>query len=72
MERTLFDWCHWDQLDAGVLQFIGCTLKVPIGTFAAGELVPVIVVSFEAGDMQLIAKDGSLISEHNIRLTLDN
>lgn len=72
MERTLFDWCGWDELDPGVLQFTGCTLKVPIGTFAAGELVPVIVVSFEDGILQLDNKDGSLISQHNIRLTLDN
>lgn len=72
MERALFDWCGWDEQDPGVLQFTGCTLKVPIGTFGIGELVPVIIVSFEAGILQLITKDGSLISQHNIRLTLDN
>ncbi len=72
MERALFDWCNWDQLDIGILQFIGCTLKVPIGKFATGELVPVIVVNMERGNIQLIAKDGVVISEHSICFTLDN
>lgn len=72
MERVLFDWCGWDGLDPGVLQFTGCTLKVPIGRFNIGEFVPVIVVDFEHGNIQLIAKDGTLISEHTIRLALDD
>ena len=72
MEQTLFDWCGWDQLDDGVLQFTGCTLKVPIGTFKAGELVPVIVVSFDSGILQLICKDGKLISQHNIHLAFND
>lgn len=72
MERELFDWCEWDSLDTGVLQFTGCTLKVPIGQFKTGELVPVIIVSFEAGILQLVAKDGALISQHNIHLALND
>jgi hypothetical protein len=72
MERALFDWCGWDQLDTGVLQFTGCTLKVPIGKFAAGELVPVIVANFDAGTIDLIARDGETISQHNIRLVLSD
>jgi len=72
MERTLFDWCGWDQLDIGVLQFTDCTLKVPVGRFNIGELVPVIVVSFEDGLIQLINSDGTPISEHNIRLVINN
>lgn len=70
MERALFDWCGWDELDPGVMQFTGCTLEIPIGQFKAGELVPVIVIKSETGIIQLIAKDGTLISEHNIRLVL--
>jgi hypothetical protein len=72
MERTLFDWCGWDQQDVGVLQFTGCTLKVPIGQFKAGALVPVIVVNFETGNLQLVTKNGDLISQHNIRLALND
>ena len=70
MERTLFDWCGWDELDPGMLQFTGWTLKVPIGTFKVGELVPIIIVCFDAGTIQLVGKGGDLLSEHNIRLVL--
>ncbi len=72
MERKLFDWCGWDQPDVGTFKFTGCTLKVPIGAFKVGELVPVILVNFDGGRIQLLAKDGNLLSEHTIHLTLDN
>lgn len=76
MERTLFDWCGWDELDSGTLQFTGCTLKVPIGRFNIGELVPVIVISFEAGVLQLLEKSrrgsGALISEHKVRMVIND
>lgn len=76
MEHDLFEWSAWDQMDDTLLQFYGCTLKVPIGRFNIGEMVPIIIVNFETGVLQLLEKgqcgNSALISEHKVRMVLDN
>jgi hypothetical protein len=39
-----------------LLQFYDCTLKVPIGSFKVGDLVPMITVDFEHGILQVFDK----------------
>jgi len=82
MEKNLFDWSAWDLLGDTLLQFYGCKLKVPIGEFKVGDTVPIILVDFEHGTIQLLEKGraegrcgtggSSLISEHKVRMVLTN
>jgi len=74
MEENLFDWSGWDFLNETLLQFFGCVLKVPIGRFGVGDTVPMILLNFEAGDLELRgagrAGEGELISAHKVRMVL--
>ena len=76
MERNLFDWSAWDLVTNTLLQFYGCVLKVPVGSFEAGDKVPVIIIDFKAGILQLYEKgqcgSGALISEHTVRMVLND
>jgi len=71
MERDLFEWCGWDLLGDTLLQFYGCTLKKPIGAFKVGTLIPLIVVDFENGVLQVLSKEKELLSEYRIKIVLD-
>lgn len=75
MEKNLFDWAAWDLVSDTLLQFYGCVLLVPIGKFKVGDVVPVIVVDFENGILQLCsgggrACSGELISEHKVQMVI--
>ena len=71
MERELFDWCAWDEVGGpGFLEFHGCALRVPIGNAEAGDLIPVILIDFDHGSLQLCGKERQLISEHKVCLAL--
>jgi hypothetical protein len=74
---TLFDWVSWDVVSDEILTFHNCTLKVPIGPFKAGDVVPTILIDFEHGYIQLIrdpayteVRGNDLIHEQKIRLAL--
>jgi len=77
MESDLFEWSAWDVVSDTILQFYGCVLKVPIGRFKIGDTIPIIVVDFETGVLQLYDsqhagrfEEKSLISEHKVRMVL--
>jgi hypothetical protein len=72
MESDLFEWSAWDVVSDTILQFYGCVLKVPIGRFKTGDTVPVIVVDFETGVLQLYdsQRAGHLLAEHKVRMVL--
>lgn len=76
MEENLFEWSAWDYIDDAILQFYGCVLKEPIGKFKPGDTVPIIVVDFENGVLQLLEKgravldEQELISEHKVRMVI--
>lgn len=76
VENDLFEWSGWDLISDTILQFYGCKLKVSIGRFTVGETVPIIVVNFETGVLQLHGKaragfsKDTLLSEHKVRLVL--
>jgi hypothetical protein len=77
METDLFTWSSWDLVTDTCLQFYGCMLKVPIGRFNIGETVPIIIVDFEHGFIQLLDKGkasapGALFSEHKVRMVLND
>lgn len=72
METALFEWCAWDLMCDTILKFYGCTLKVSIGSFKAGDLVPRIYVDFEHGVLKICDKDEKLLSEHKVRMVLDD
>jgi hypothetical protein len=72
MEKDLFDWCGWDDLDTAHFQFYGCTLKQPIFPAKKGALIPCISIDFETGNLQMLEKNGTLIAEHKVRMVLDD
>jgi hypothetical protein len=74
---TLFKWDGWNAPSDEVWTFHDCTLKVPIGPFKAGDVVPAILIDFEHGYIQLIrdpayteVRGNDLIHEQKIRLAL--
>jgi len=77
MELDLFDYEGWESMDvdgwyvAPVAEmYYRCALKVPIGKFEEGDMVPSIAVDFEKRTLKLFDKDQTLISEHRIQLTV--
>jgi hypothetical protein len=53
MEKHLFDWKDWDDLDAMEFAFTNCILKVDIGSHKAGDEIPCITMNYENGTMGL-------------------
>lgn len=39
LECQLFNWEEWDEIETGVMNFSGVTLKVAVGHFPAGEFL---------------------------------
>jgi hypothetical protein len=56
METQLFDWKNWDSWDFAVNVYYDCTLKVPIGPYAAGTKIDTISVDFEQGFVELYGR----------------
>lgn len=64
MEKQLFDWKSWDDIDGMTLQFYDCTLKQKIGDFDVGTEIRTIVVDFERGLLDLYDNTQSLGTFH--------
>ncbi len=70
METDLFSWEEWDEVDGTMNQYYNCTLEINIGDFLAGKTIPVIVLDYASGTLELVDKDNKLISKHNLKLVL--
>lgn len=51
MEKELFDWTDWDQLDTASFSFHQCVLRKDIGGLRSGMAVDCISVDYERGKM---------------------
>jgi hypothetical protein len=53
MEKALFDWDGFDQIDTFVFLFMDCVPKVQLGPFVAGQMVNSISIDFEKGEIHI-------------------
>jgi hypothetical protein len=73
MEKRLFNWESWDDIDILDFQYHNCTLNIPIGPYAAGSRIDVIFLSYERGEMNFYkngAKDPILKFKLQLEVTL--
>ena len=59
MEKKLFHWDGWDQMDTADFIFYNCKLNVDIGNFKKGTKFKSIIVSYENGTLILQDDNGS-------------
>lgn len=72
MERQLFEWKNWDQLDVAALQFYDCTLKVDIGGgYKKGDSVKSIVVDFNEGFLAIYDDEGKEVYKAKLKMSLE-
>jgi hypothetical protein len=53
IERQIFDWEEWDNVDEGVLRFYDVQLKVPVGEFMPGDEFDTAVVDLQNSKLVL-------------------
>lgn len=69
MERTLFDWKEWDELETGMFQFYNVTLKIPIGGFATDTHFEAATVDYNEGFLQFY-NDEVVVGEYRLCLEI--
>jgi hypothetical protein len=57
MERQLFYWDGWDDIETGVYQFYKVVLKTKVGSFEPGEKFDAAVVDYQKGILHLYRGD---------------
>lgn len=73
LERQLFNWDGWDQVDTMDLQFYNVELKVPIGSFEVGHKFAIAIVSGSTSTLQLWEDDeGKVYHEFELKLSVGN
>lgn len=70
MVKKLFTWNDWDVVEDDVDQYYGCTLRVPIGDHAIGDVIPIIAINHEVGVLS-IYMDPGVEEAHRIILTVE-
>ena len=68
MEKRLFDWLEWDDLDVGHFLFFDCTLKQDIGALKKGTLIDSISVNYQNGELVAYDEEGSVITRVKLAL----
>jgi len=53
VEKLFFDWENWEEIEAGVNQYLDCVLTAPIGKHGPKEHFDCIIVNFQSGVMTL-------------------
>lgn len=69
MEKQIFDWEDWNNLDTAAFQFIDCTIKEDFGPLKKGETYQSISVDFENGFLEAFNEEKPLIKV-NLKLTV--
>jgi hypothetical protein len=73
IERQLFDWDGWDQVDTFALQFYNVVLKVPIGEFEVGHKFENAVFCGETSALQLLEDyDSDIYHEFELKISIGN
>lgn len=57
MLEKLFSFKDWDDVQPHIYQYADCTLQQDIGDRKAGEIIPLISIDFEHGQMELWISD---------------
>jgi hypothetical protein len=70
MERQLFDWETWDEVEYGFNQYYNCTLKVPIGLLSRGDLVDAIAVDFNRGILEVYSDNQVVSGPHSLYMEI--
>lgn len=68
MEKQLFDWESYDQLDDTVFAFDNVTLKVPIGGFGVGSKFIQASINWETGVLEFYNAGGQVISRFDLEI----
>lgn len=68
MEKELFDWSAYDELDTLVMGFYDCTLKQELGGFPPGHKFSMIELNFRDGALSLFENEDD--SPINLQLEL--
>lgn len=73
LEKQIFSWNGWDEVDAGILQFYNVELSIPVGEFPVGEKFDCAVFSNLNSELVLIKNDenGSLINEYKYSIIIN-
>jgi alpha-D-ribose 1-methylphosphonate 5-phosphate C-P lyase len=70
IEEEWFGWTGWDDQEAGVLCFYGCTLKKQIGALPPWTKVSFITLDFQQSIIELMVDDTSVPLQHHVSLTI--
>ena len=70
METDLFTWESLDIIDEMSFQYYDCTLETRIGEFEAGEKIPTIAMNYDSAILQLLNKNGEVLSTHTLKLVI--
>jgi len=70
MERRLFDWADFNDVDYGHLEFLDCTLKQDIGALKKGTYVESISINYFSGELVVFDSDGNSLAEVTLALII--
>lgn len=70
MEDQLFEWSDWDSVDTFCMTFYRCILKVDIGTYPKGSIIPSIMIDFGQSLMVFYNNEGNETSLFNLKLSV--
>jgi hypothetical protein len=69
IEKRIFDWKDWDQLDTWSLLFTDCVMVKDFGPLRKGETYNTIVVNFEKGCME-VWTDEHIVHKLDVELSV--
>ena len=70
MEKQLFDWISWDELDT-VEMFYEVTLKIDIGEYKAGTAFDYAAVDYEKGLLEFYDDGDEPIASFKLKLIVE-
>lgn len=53
MEKQLFDWKDWDEMDFLVVEFYNCTFNTDVGKYKKGDKVSSILMDYSNGTIKI-------------------
>ena len=71
IEKQLFDWKEWDDLDTIDMVFYDVTLKAKIGKFEAGTKFDSVALILSKSTIELYEKGSSIPHTFDLKLTVE-
>ena len=53
MEKQLFNWIGWDQVDPMVFMFYNCTFNTDVGKYKKGDTASSVLMDYSQGIIQI-------------------